>query len=1264
MSQENIDNYLALLSSQDWGKYLKIAMHIAKSNSGKVICSCPNSNKTLAEVNEDNKVFPNLRHQLDSTFKIIKTEETSFACFEIATKFDEFNFYLVLEIDENLVSKTDIDIIKIGVSQIEETLEGLSLNHQLQKANSKLSMQKNEIDLLIESFGHMTLVLDENAIMLDIFGKRDLVLGSVEELKGRSVYDYQELSSIHQELKEKLKKHKHDFEVFSIDYTLFKESEKQWFKAKIKPYFSNQGKVHFLAFILNITDQVKANKEINEINKLLTETGKLAKVGAWKLDINRKKIFCSSVTKSILEIKNEELTLKDALVFFKNQTSKDKIYKLIRNTLLKKKSHTEAFKINTYSNKTIWVNIKVNATFSNGNLEQIYGSIQDITSFKEIENELVTEQNRLSYIIEGSDLGAWEWNSISDEAFHNDKWAKILGYEPEDILPINAEKWEKLIHPDDVEIYNSQMAKHLRGETDYYQSEIRLKAKDGNYKWILDRGKVISFDKNGTPEKVYGTHRDITKEKLTEVKLKDNLKRFKTIFDFSPVGMVLVDYYTGNFLEVNKTALSLTGYTKNEFLKLDLWDLADQKKTKEDQQNLKLLSQSGSFYPYEKKLEKKNGETFIGLLQSKLFTNSEGQKKVLSIITDITKDKKTAEELKQKTLQAKRANQAKTEFLANMSHEMKTPLNGIIGFSDLITNSNLSETQRMYMHTIKSSAQTLKGLISDVLDFSKIEAGKLSLNISPVSIEQLIREVVHVVQHLAFEKGLTFILDIPQQLPEITHIDQLKIKQVLINLINNALKFTDEGFVKLSLQFKIVEENSLKLYLAVTDSGSGIKKENINKILEAFTQEDSSINRQKGGTGLGLAISNKFIQLMGGKLEIKSQINKGSTFSFNLKAKYNNKLTSEIELDKNISFDDYNLNPEILSTIKNQIPNFNLQNGDLNTEQQNLILIDYSEIYADETINALVKKHGAENLILLVNSNVSENAIDFLQKRNINNFIYQPFLPIDFAEMLNHYLKDGKSNHKKIEEKKSKEYLGINLLIAEDNTVNMRLLTTYINNLYNGVQIFKAKDGKQAFEIFKQQNIDLLITDIQMPGLNGFVLTKKIRHLPKGKNIPIIAITAGQIENTQEISARAGIDLNISKPILQDDLFLKLKPFIKKAKAQKEYTIFKTDYLKEILGDAPEVMKEFLTSTLESINESKSNISSEISSNNYKNLAKSYHKIKGTLLYLNLEDFANYAQDLQLLAEKENPIATSQGNHFIHVIDKLISTIKNKASKL
>lgn len=1260
MSQENIDDYLLLLRSQDWEKYLRIAMHIAKSDMGRILCKCPEFNRVMAETKPNNCEFPNFPKQIDSPYKSIEDQKSAFIYFEIGTKFKSLTFYLIIKVNKDTITKNDIDIISLGTNQIENTLEGLSENLKLEETNNKLSKQKNEIDLLLDSFGHMTLILDEEARMLDIFGKRDLILDSVNEMRGKRVYDYPELAHISQELRTKIKKHKKDLHIFSINFTLDKNGNREWFQAKLKPYIAQNNKIHFLTFILNITDQVLANKRINDTNNLLTETGKLAKVGAWKLDIKDKKVFCSSVTKKMLGIKNEELTINDSLIYFNNQASKIKIYKLIRNTLLNKKSHTAEFKIKTNFNTPIWVNIKVNAKFENGALDKLYGSIQDITSFKQIENELITEQNRLSYIIEGSDLGAWEWNTITDEAIHNDKWAKILGYEPSEILPIDAEKWEKLIHPDDVKKYNSEMAKHLRGETEFYQSEIRLKAKNGDYKWILDRGKVISYDKNGAPEKVYGTHRDITKEKNTEVKLKDNLKRFKTIFDFSPVGMVLVDYYSGNFIEVNNTTLRLTGYSKEEFLKLGLWDLAYNKKTTEDQKKMKILAQNGIFHPYEKELVRKNGDSFIGLLQGKLFTSTEGKKRVLSIITDITKDKKTAAELRQKTLQAKRANQAKTEFLANMSHEMKTPLNGIIGFSDLITNSNLSETQSMYMHTIKSSAQTLKGLISDVLDFSKIEAGKLALNITPVSLEQLTREVVHVVQHLAFEKGLLFILDLPVQLPEIVYIDQLKTKQILINLINNALKFTDEGYVKLSLQIRELNDKSLSIEFAVIDSGTGIKKENIHKILEAFTQEDSSINRQKGGTGLGLAISNKFINLMDSKLIVESELNHGSKFSFNLSVRHNRKLTHEIKLEKNINFINHNLNPELIASIKKQISLYNSQIKD----PKNLVLIDYSEIYSDEVIKHLIKEHGAENLILLLNSNVSENIIDNLQVMKVNNFIYQPFLPVDFVEMVNYYLKSNRNKVPNNVEKIEKEYLGINLLIAEDNTVNMRLLTTYINNLYDGVNIFKAKDGKEAYEIFKEHNIDLLITDIQMPGLNGFVLTKKIKRLQKGKNTPVIAITAGQVENTEEVSKKAGINLNIAKPILQKDLYQKLKPFIKKAQGQKEYISLNLDYLKEILGDEPKVMKEFLTSTLESINESKSNISSEISSNNYKNLAKSYHKIKGTLLYLNLENLANYAQDLQLLAEKENPIATSQGNHFIHLIEKLISTLKNKASKL
>lgn len=259
------------------------------------------------------------------------------------------------------------------------------------------------------------------------------------------------------------------------------------------------------------------------------------------------------------------------------------------------------------------------------------------------------------------------------------------------------------------------------------------------------------------------------------------------------------------------------------------------------------------------------------------------------IFIDITEKKKNESIVKEKEL-AEAANKAKSEFLANMSHEIRTPLNGIIGYTDLLMNSKLETTQKQYMKTINQSANILLEVVNDILDFSKIESGKLELNIEKYCIENIILQIKELVNYQAHSKNLQINYIIDEDVPKYIWVDYIRLKQVLINLLTNAIKFTHVGGIDLTISVLDVHKNSTSLRFSVKDTGIGIRKSNQKIIFQAFSQEDSSTTKKFGGTGLGLTISNQLLSLMNSKLQIKSQYNIGSTFFFDIKLKSSNKL--------------------------------------------------------------------------------------------------------------------------------------------------------------------------------------------------------------------------------------------------------------------------------------------------------------------------------------------------------------------------------------
>ncbi|MHB8203376.1 MAG: response regulator [Desulfomonilaceae bacterium] len=515
--------------------------------------------------------------------------------------------------------------------------------------------------------------------------------------------------------------------------------------------------------------------------------------------------------------------------------------------------------------------------------------------------------------------------------------------------------------------------------------------------------------------------------------------------------------------------------------------------------------------------------------------------------------------------QTKQANQAKGQFLANMSHEIRTPLNGIVGMAQLALNTSLNDHQREYIEAIRTSSQDLINIINDILDFSKIEAGKLSLSPELFSLRESVSNVLSNLALQSHTKGVELIYDVEDDTPDQIIGDAGRLRQILINLLGNAIKFTEHGEIYVNIKAEPLTQNTLKLYFAVRDTGVGIPSDKLETIFQAFEQVDSSSTRQFGGTGLGLAVSSQLCQMMGGDIWVESELEKGSVFYFTVKMDLGYEETGKTALTGSLNA----LSGLSVLLVEDNATNLRLFYHTLSksgliakaasnageaisilraAKQANhkfdFILADMTlpDMTGLELINDVKSRDLApkSKFILLVPRGLSLDTVK-CEYLDLTVFISKPTGPselitgllkaMNVPESLSSTKTTLVGSHKSDETKES-----LRILVAEDNLINQKLAKYMLSNLGHDVTL--AANGKEAVERSENSEFDLILMDVQMPVMDGLEATRLIREREKQSDlhIPIIALTAHAMKGDRERCLEAGMDDYISKPINYPEL--------------------------------------------------------------------------------------------------------------------------------
>jgi PAS domain S-box-containing protein len=550
------------------------------------------------------------------------------------------------------------------------------------------------------------------------------------------------------------------------------------------------------------------------------------------------------------------------------------------------KESSVEYRLQKPDGSVFWVSTRSRAFHhANGGI-LIFGITSDITAQKNREIQMQESEVRWQFALEGTGSGIWDWDLQTTKVFYSPMWVSMLGYKQHEIGD-TLDEWYLRLHPDDREICQHELNRHLLGETSIYHNQHRVLCKGGTYKWVLDRGKVMARTEEGRPLRFISTQSDITERKrereMIWARSEELAWMLRSMMNAFVVCQSVFDengkFSSYRFEYVNDAYERLAGVKSEEVLGKTVHEVRPDTDASwiENYAHVAVTGEPVAFDVYLKETDK--------YCHCHVYRPWKTSERFCMIFDDITEQKRAEDSLILAKEAAEDAARAKSEFLANVSHEIRTPLNGIIGMTGLLADTKLDAEQLEYVRIVRISGESLLSLINEILDFSKLEARKMDLEILDFDLSSTIDEAKSLLTAAASEKGLVISSFIDPVVPLHLSGDQGKLRQILVNLLSNAVKFTFEGRIGIHVSLEPQDhdrenESDVALRFSVSDTGIGIPSDRLQVLFSPFTQVDNSTTRKYGGTGLGLAISKQLAELMGGKICVESIDGGGSTFRF------------------------------------------------------------------------------------------------------------------------------------------------------------------------------------------------------------------------------------------------------------------------------------------------------------------------------------------------------------------------------------------------
>jgi PAS domain S-box-containing protein len=779
------------------------------------------------------------------------------------------------------------------------------------------------------------------------------------------------------------------------------------------------------------------------------------------------------------------------------------------------------------------------------------------------EKRLRESAERLKLAEEVASFGIWELDLADQSIFLSEGAAALHGFAG-GAQRRSITEMEALVHPDDWEAAN---AATLRGiaRREAYHTEFRAIKPDGTYRWCRIEGRAKG-------ERVIGAVIDITKGKAMRKELEESAARLDLAEKVAGFGVWEVDHAAGT-MTMSQGMAKLSGRPEGAPLHMSLedWNRSTDPELQAAAREAvaKCLANHEDFHA-EFRVVLPDGSVRWHRAQAHDEVVAGRLVRTTGATIDITEHKNILRSLEQALIQAKAAAQAKSEFLANMSHEIRTPMNGVIGMAGVLLDTELTEEQRDFAETLRKSGEALLTIINDILDFSRIEAGKMDIEAFSFDLGAVLEEVAEMMAPRAAEKGLDLVVHYAAGIPRLFVGDGDRVRQVVTNLVGNAVKFTKAGHVLIAAECAEGTDARAEVKISVTDTGIGIAPDKISLLFQQFSQADSSTTRRYGGTGLGLAISKKLVELMGGSMFVDSQEEVGSTFGFSLRMPLAAPAASPAPAAslrglRVLIVDDIEVNRRVLHE---QISSWGMRNGSYATAEEalyaireaqtagdpfDLVIADYQMPGIDgATLAATIKADPTLSRIIfiLLTSIGHWRELRGLEGTSVDACLVKPVRQAKLMETLaaawaqKHPLgvePSGDRASKRSSIAALSKHLGpsgsspeLRILVVEDNAVSQKVALTILGQLEIRADV--AGDGREGVEMLKLLPYDIVFVDCQMPVMDGYEAVAEIRRLAgPNQRVAIVAMTADARQESREACLAAGMDDFITKPVKQLD---------------------------------------------------------------------------------------------------------------------------------